>query len=604
MKKAMILLIIVAGAISLYALSVLNTQTSSLFSGSGNCEACHTSDGVALTFEGADVSPVTLWRSTMMAHSAKDPLWRAVVSEESHAHPEYADIIESTCTRCHAPMGNRQAKENGSGSFMLSDLYQNQLAQDGVSCTVCHQIQNSQNESADSYSGNYLIDNSRKIFGPYQSPLTTPMQNNVNYTPEYRAAMAHSELCATCHTLFAPYFDENNNVGGTFPEQTPYIEWKISSYPEEGKSCQECHMPKIDAGIDIATTPAWHNTLRAPFWKHDFVGGNAYMLGILKSMETNGGSMSANSAQFDKTILESKSNLTKAVALAVTHEGNYLKVEVTNLTGHKLPTGIPFRRMWLQLIISDQVGNIVYESGTPDSEGRILANPNETFLHSDTIYSDSQIQIWEATPADVKGNPTFALLKASHFVKDNRIPPKGFDKTSPSYDTCAVYGNALNDANFGVGGKDLVFYQLPALPNGTYTVKANLLYQTVKPGLADYLKGTNTTEVTDFTALHQSHPNVPITMSEQTLTISKSSVGSAEQNTKIYYNDDKLVFRTDKSSKIDIAISDLSGRIVYQKSTIVYPGENFFSMDNLEESNVFFVRISEDMTSRSYKFIK
>ncbi len=605
MKKIIVIVLMALGAISLYALSLLTNQTSSLFSGSANCQACHESDGVALDYQGVDVSPVTLWRSTMMAHSAKDPLWRAVVSEESHAHQEYSDIIESTCTRCHAPMGNRQAKEGGSDSFMLSDLYQNELALDGVSCTVCHQVQNSEFESADSYSGNYLIDNSRKIYGPYQNPLLNPMQNNVNYTPEYRAAMAHSELCATCHTLFAPYFDESGVPAGTFPEQTPYIEWKISSFPAEGQSCQECHIPKIEDGIDIATVPAWNTTLRSPFWKHDFVGGNAYMLGIIKSMETNGSSMSANSTLYDNTIQATKNNLTKAANLTLAHQGDYIQVEVTNLTGHKLPSGIPFRRMWLQLIIKDLDGIVYYESGTPTDKGRILNDPNVTFEHSDTIQTEEEIQIWEATPADVNGNPTFALLKASQFVKDNRIPPRGFDRNSPSYDTCAIYGNALSDNNFGIDGKDYIYYKLPTLPSGSYTITANLLYQTVKPGLIDYLSGISTNEITDIINLYDSHPNVPETISTKTLDISLTSIDERNEDTKkMYYSNGKLVISCSSVENSSLVIADINGKIVYENTHNLISGRNDVIIDNLKTNAVYIANLTLSDSKITYKFVK
>jgi len=59
----------------------LPTGTSTLFSGSGNCVMCHSANQTTfLTNEGKDISPIFLWRATMMANSAKDPLWQA-------AHP-------------------------------------------------------------------------------------------------------------------------------------------------------------------------------------------------------------------------------------------------------------------------------------------------------------------------------------------------------------------------------------------------------------------------------------------------------------------------------------------------------------------------------------
>jgi hypothetical protein len=54
----------------------LPTQTSTLFSGSGNCAVCHhpgaPNTGALKDAQGNDISPVTLWRSTMMANALKD----------------------------------------------------------------------------------------------------------------------------------------------------------------------------------------------------------------------------------------------------------------------------------------------------------------------------------------------------------------------------------------------------------------------------------------------------------------------------------------------------------------------------------------------------
>ena len=40
----------------------------------------------------------------MMANSARDPFWRAVLSAEVDATPSAKALIEEKCTRCHAPM--------------------------------------------------------------------------------------------------------------------------------------------------------------------------------------------------------------------------------------------------------------------------------------------------------------------------------------------------------------------------------------------------------------------------------------------------------------------------------------------------------------------
>ncbi|MCB0313391.1 MAG: hypothetical protein KDH84_09035, partial [Calditrichaeota bacterium] len=69
----------------------LPTQESTIFSGSGNCAVCHApgtpNTAALLGPNGDDISPVTYWRATMMANSAKDPYWQARVTAEVAANP-------------------------------------------------------------------------------------------------------------------------------------------------------------------------------------------------------------------------------------------------------------------------------------------------------------------------------------------------------------------------------------------------------------------------------------------------------------------------------------------------------------------------------------
>ena len=97
----------------------LPSATSDFFSGSGNCEQCHRSNGTVLTINGEDVSPPTHWRSTMMSNAAKDPLWRAKVSAEVFENPQLQTVIETKCTTCHAPLAHREAFMNGATIIQL-----------------------------------------------------------------------------------------------------------------------------------------------------------------------------------------------------------------------------------------------------------------------------------------------------------------------------------------------------------------------------------------------------------------------------------------------------------------------------------------------------
>jgi hypothetical protein len=412
----------------------LTTATSTLFSGSGNCIECHSSDGVANTEQGVDVSPMTQWRSTMMGNAARDPLWRAKVSAEIASFPALQGAIETKCSRCHAPMGNYQAEYDGQVGYSLAEMEASPLALDGVSCTVCHQTQPDNLGEQSSYSGHFEIDGSRTIFGPYNNPLAGPMQNMTNYTPVGATHTADSEMCATCHTLFTAHVNEVGGLEGSFPEQTPYLEWKNSRFMDDGIECQSCHMPVAPTAIDISSRPPWHQVARSPYSYHTMTGANIFMLEILKNNIAELG-LTATAAQFDSSIVRTRKILqTQTVSLSETHhiDGDSLAVDLRleNLTGHKLPTGIPLRRMWVHLLVTDNSGATVFESGQWNDQGEVFGLDAAYEPHHDLITSSDQVQVYETIMGTADNQPTWTLLSAAGYLKDNRIPPVGFTTTA------------------------------------------------------------------------------------------------------------------------------------------------------------------------------
>ena len=211
--------------------AVLTTFSTDDFAGSGLCVMCH--EGIT-DASGADVSITTHWRSTMMANAARDPAWQAKVASEVARNPSLTEVIETKCATCHVPMAKTQAEVNAmpvslSGGGLLDPAHPlGAAAGDGVSCTLCHQIEAADLGEEESFSGGYSIDTGSKpperlAFGPYQNPFGRPMQMHTGYLPVFGKQVDSAGLCGSCHNLYTPYVDANGEVQGEFPEQSsPY----------------------------------------------------------------------------------------------------------------------------------------------------------------------------------------------------------------------------------------------------------------------------------------------------------------------------------------------------------------------------------------------
>ena len=103
---------------------------------------------------------------------------------------------------------------------------------------------------------------------------------------------------------------------------------------------------------------------------------------------------------------------------------------------------------------------------------------------------------------DYAGRPTTGLLFGSHYLKDNRLLPKGFDKARADAEI-QVVGGAREDARFQ-GGGDVTAYSV-AVPAGAsgLTVSAELLYQSIGYRWAQNLRGYEAPEPKRFLAYYE-----------------------------------------------------------------------------------------------------
>jgi hypothetical protein len=391
-------------------------------------------------------------------------------------------------------MAETQAETLGAPVALSADGFLNPMnplheaGQDGVSCSLCHQIQPEDLGEAESFSGGYAIDTSteppdRIMFGPYENPFGRPMQMHTGYLPAFGEHTGSAAFCGTCHNLITPYVDAAGQIAGEFPEQMPYTEWENSAFGQ-GVACQSCHMPQAAGSVVISPMPGML-AAREPFFQHQFVGGNRFMVTLLKDHAAELG-VTAAAAHLDATAGRTAEQLGRGAGLTLNsgvREGDTLAIQlqVSPATGHKFPTSFPSRRAWLHVIVTDAARQVIFESGRPEADGSIQGNaadvdPAAYEPHFDVITAADQVQIYEPIMGDTEGEVTYTLLRAATYLKDNRLLPGGADKAKLPPEI-AVRGEAAGDANF-VGGGDQITYRVDvASAKGPFTVQAKLLYQ-------------------------------------------------------------------------------------------------------------------------------
>ena len=357
------------------------------------------------------------------------------------------------------------------------------LARDGINCAICHHISDeslSQEELKNTFTGNFRTGPPDRVYGPFpneaskEEPLIKPMEQALGITPEVGDQTRSSELCGTCHTVYLPVFDQQGTLVGAAYEQTTYLEWLLSdfSYGENAKSCQDCHMPDHYQGKAIKTGIAnIQNSLypeadyllpdeevenpERPYNRHQLVGLNIFLnafaqqypllMGVRQQDYMNG-YVRAPLLTGQEAFLEVARAQTVDVSLgALSWEGDTLSVPVTvqNEGGHSLPSGVGFRRAFVELQVLDDKGHALWASGRTNASGVLLSGLGEDPLpterhepgvdglpfqpHHTEITSEGQVQIYEEINQTSTYGFSSSFLHRYWTVKDNRLRPKGWN---------------------------------------------------------------------------------------------------------------------------------------------------------------------------------
>ena len=451
--------------------------------------------------------------------------------------------------------------------------------------------------------GNFTVGPVDQIFGPFtdQEIVTDPMNNSIGIKPKHDPYIKKSRMCGNCHTINLPLMDNPTlDPGKPHLEQLTYLEWLNSGYQNEignspkAQTCQDCHMatkysnskgtltvPVIRqpiAFIEDDQYPQTGNRLPADkirvrfrdkgFARHQLQGLNVSLLEMfrqyMKGYSSNGSTMLANqilgvrqndymsglddlSTAID-AFVELGQNSTASVALSpvtVSNQKLIADVMVTNNTGHRLPSGVGFRRAFLEMkVIENATGQTVWCSGCTNELGVITDGggaqskrlPSELFdvyndgskpanhdypapcnnnflpginpqyyqphyfwdLDKETgsaITRQDQVQIYEELNLNNQCALTTSFIRRDYQLKDNRLLPFGWTSTGPLKPDKTPYipeaflhethpVKVEGDPAYANGsGTNIVRYEVPlnARNPTNLTVTATLYYQSIPP---------------------------------------------------------------------------------------------------------------------------
>ncbi len=492
---------------------------------------------VPLTCDGCHTDAIyNRWRGSMMSQSARDPLmWSAlaIANEDAPGAGEF-------CLRCHVAKGwleGRSTPTDGS-AFEAADL------EAGVACEICHRLVDPVPSTTDEAvaidnairaqlelsgtlpltshqaSGMMIIDPEDNRRGPFSFAAPPPHPKKTLQTDLMNQAgdsVSRSRLCGTCHNVENPSLSWNemppdgggpqfwpNQVdqpapsfakGQLFPIEQTFDEWLNSDYPAgvfapefagqkpDGivSACQDCHMPRL-----IGRATDFNSVLRdcettGCLPEHELVGGNTWVPQLLQDSRWRLNSLVHKEA-LDTTVVRAKSMLQRAATLTATlttsGSTKIATVRVTNESGHKLPTGYPEgRRMWLNLRAYNANNVLIYESGHYDPQ-------------TGDLTLDSAIKVYEAklgvTPElaarlNLPPGESFHFVLNNVYLKDNRIPPRGYTQAAFDRPGLRPVGASYEDGQYW----DETTY---TVPEETDYVIATLYYQTSSKEYIDFLR--------------------------------------------------------------------------------------------------------------------
>lgn len=360
--------------------------------------------------EGCDIRPLTeidfpSAKQCAVCHPSQYEQWSRSMHHYAQHSPVFEafnlTLIERTggtigtfCSRCHTQIGTALG-EDGS----VRNVNRTRISMEGVSCIVCHRRGEAHYKSNSRAPLDFGTITEGCVYGPFEDSQSAEAGSHESVANPY---IRTSQFCGECHDVTSP--------GGVRLEEA-FSEWQNSPAARENITCQECHMgpvPGVPCPIDarplgrVATVPGVdpERFQIRPLSDHTFAGPDYSLLPDTEFPEKLDWMYEVDYRDYDRLTPYQQRTLTELrvrnrrqlqladqaryqlltnaaeISVEVPHSmqvgrGANLHVDVTSLVaGHSFPTGFTAeRQLWVEVVVRDPVGQIVFVSGDFDDNG-------------------------------------------------------------------------------------------------------------------------------------------------------------------------------------------------------------------------------------------
>jgi hypothetical protein len=252
------------------------------------------------------------------------------------------DAVRNGCVWCHAPT-----------ALVTGDQHLEQaVTREGVTCDFCHTVSD---VDLGGRGHPFRLEPGPVKRGPLEYAKSPA--HETAYSALHRTSPL---LCAACH--------QYTNAQGVEVLST-YSEWKASSYPERGQTCQECHMPLVPGSSVADGLDASRRRVNL----HRVEGGG-----------TDGRLATGLDLRFESVLLRSPAEVDVAV--------------VNRAVGHAAPGGLSSKRLVLSVGVDTGSGELrlrrdrIYRRALRDEAGRDLETVADLFLRARSVGEDTRLR--------------------------------------------------------------------------------------------------------------------------------------------------------------------------------------------------------------------